>query len=330
VRVVANVALVAAGLVAATAVLAGAWVADPARPPLVGSGTNASAAGVSADPLSSAAWSLSALHLPEAWRLVAGHGAPIVVAVVDTGVDRQQPDLRGAVLQWYDGSGTSDGGDVNGHGTLTAGVIAARANNHIGTAGACPWCLLLPVKVLGPDGKGETSVIAAGIRWAADQGARVINMSFVLDARDQEVTDAVLYAHARGAVLVAAAGNTGGSVPSYPASDPFVIGVAAAQRDGSLYPWSDRGSWVEISAPGCSPSTAPGSTYRTYCGTSSATAAAAGVIALALSAVPGATNVEIERALRRSVTPRAGADVSLGSLNALALVEAISSSLRVR
>ena len=286
--------------------------------------------GIPTDPLWSQAWSLRALHLPDVWRQVAGRPATVVVAVVDTGVDGRQPDLRGALVQWYDATGAGALGDVNGHGTLAAGIIAARSNNGIGGTGACPWCSVMPVRVLRADGGGATPAIAAGIRWAADQGARVINMSFVLDGRRQEITDAVAYAHARGAVLVAAAGNTGTSTRTYPAADPFVIGVAATQQDASLYDWSERGPWVEISAPGCTPSTAPDAKFTTFCGTSSASAVVSGVVALALSLVPGATNVDVEQALRRSAVPHADGGVALGALDARALVAELRASIRAR
>jgi subtilisin family serine protease len=252
------------------------------------------------------------------------------VAVVDTGVDSEEPDLRGAIGQWYDGTGAGVVDDVNGHGTLAAGIIAARANNGIGGVGACPWCSVLPVKVLGSDGVGETPVIAAGIRWAADHGARVINMSFVLNDRQPEITDAVAYAHDRGAVVVAAAGNTGTTALTYPAADPFVIGVAASQPDGSLYGWSDRGAWVEISAPGCTPAKAPGAKPTMFCGTSSASAVVSGVVALALSVVPGATGADVEQALRRSAVPSAREEVALGSLDARALVAELRAVVQER
>lgn len=286
--------------------------------------------GIPTDPLWEQAWSLRALHLPDVWRQLGGQGAPIVVAVVDTGVDAGQPDLQGALVQGYDATGTGDAGDANGHGTLTAGVIAARSNNGVGVAGVCPQCVVMPVKVLGADGRGTTPAIAEGIRWAVDHGAAVINMSFVIDGRTDEIADAVSYAHAHGVVLVAAAGNAGASAPTYPSAEPFVIGVAATQPDASLYEWSDRGPWVRISAPGCSPSTALGSEYAIFCGTSSASAVVSGVVALALSAVPAATTAEVDRALESSAVPLAGGGVALGSLDAQALVAALGASVRQR
>lgn len=277
------------------------------------------------DPLWSQAWSLRALKLPDAWPASRG-AAGTVVAVVDTGVDPAHDDLDGALVPGYDTLGTDVGtADQNGHGTAVAGVIAARSDNRLGVTSVCGACSLMPVKVIGADGVGDSAHIAAGIVWAADHGARVINLSIVLDSPQQSVEEAVRYAHERGVVLVAAAGNGGGTTPTYPAAYPDVIGVAASQEDGSLYPWSQHGPWVDVAAPGCTPSTARGGGYTMFCGTSSASAATSGTIALALSAVPTATNADIEQAIVETARPLPGEGVADGALDASALVDTLRS-----
>lgn len=292
-------------------------------PPRRASRTLASAVLSPSDPLWSDAWSLRALHIPAVWNQDSGGPAP-VVAVVDTGVDSGQPDLQGALVPGYatldDGTGTADG---NGHGTFVSGIIAARSDNGLGVTSVCWTCVVMPVKTMSAAGVGTSSTIAAGIRWAADNGARVINMSFVLSGPQQDVADALAYAHDRGVVLVAAAGNAGGTEETFPAAYPNVIGVAASQADGSIYPWSQHGSWVDVAAPGCSPSTAPNGAYAMFCGTSAATAIVSGVVGLALAAVPGATNVDVERALTGTAVPVPGASVAFGEVDAQALVAAL-------
>ena len=275
------------------------------------------------DPFWSQAWSLRALKLPGVWPTAWGDPAT-VVAVVDTGVDPAHTDLAGALVPGYDTLSTGVGtADENGHGTAVAGVIAARSDNRIGVTGVCGSCSVMPVKVIGANGVGDSGHIAAGIVWAADHGARVINLSVVLDSPQQTVEDAVRYAHDRGVVVVAAAGNGGGSSPTYPAAYPGVISVAASQEDGTLYPWSQRGSWVDVAAPGCTPSTARGGDYAMFCGTSSASAAASGAVALALSAVPSATNADVERAITQTAQPLGGGGVASGTIDATSLVDTL-------
>ena len=179
------------------------------------------------DPFWSQAWSLRALRLPDVWPSASG-GPSTVVAVIDTGVDPAQPDLDGALVPGYDTLATGTGtADENGHGTAVAGIIAARSDNRVGVTSVCGSCSVMPVKVISASGFGDAAHIATGIVWAADHGARVINLSVVLDGPQQTVEDAVRYAHDRGVVVVAAAGNGGGIDPTYPAAYPEVISVAA-------------------------------------------------------------------------------------------------------
>ena len=233
------------------------------------------------DPLWRDSWSLTKVHAPAAWKVTRG-AAEVVVAVLDTGVDRSHPDLQGALVEGWDAvNEDADANDDHGHGTLVAGVVAARSNNGIGGVGACSRCSVMPVKVIGADGSGSAADIAEGIVWAADHGARVINMSFVMTGRDEGVASALEYARSKGVLIVAAAGNSGSADVTFPAGEPGVVSVTGTDAADGRYAWASYGSWVTLAAPGCSPSTQAGGGYADFCGTSSAAAFASGIAALA-------------------------------------------------
>ena len=142
------------------------------------------------DPLWSSSWSLTRTNVPAAWNLTPGV-AETVVAVLDTGVDLTHPDLQGAVVPGYDAVNRDDDPtDDHGHGTMVAGVVAARANNALGGAGVCAGCSVMPVKVIAGNGSGTAADIADGIRWATEHGADIVNMSFALSGPDDGVAQA--------------------------------------------------------------------------------------------------------------------------------------------
>ena len=251
---------------------------------------------------------------PRAWDITRGSSA-VVVAVLDTGVDSSHPDLAEAVVPGYDFvNRDADPADDEGHGTAVAGVIAARGNNGEGVAGACWACRVMPVKVLDATGSGSTSTVAAGIVWAADRGASVINLSLGSPGNTAALSDAVAYAVRKGVLVVAAAGNNGAATPFYPAAEPGVLGVAATDLEDHLYSWSNRGAWVRIAAPGCTPTAVPGG-YGNLCGTSAAAPLVGGLAALARTANPDGSAVEIERTLEETVV-RIQADVRSGRIDA--------------
>ena len=247
-------------------------------------------------------WGVKRAGFPTAWATTRG-SAKTIVAVVDTGIETSHPDLRAALLpgrDFVDGDRTPS--DEHGHGTAVAGVLAARTNNHAGIAGVCWNCRVLPVRVLHRDGSGNSATLADGIIWAVDRGADIINLSLGGDTTTIAEDGALAYAARHDVVLVAAAGNEGSRTREYPAADRRVIAVAASDPSDRLYPWSNRGEWVDISAPGCNTSPWRGGNYATFCGTSSATPLVAGLAALIRSVRPRATAAEIVDSVRRSAS----------------------------
>lgn len=257
---------------------------------------------------------LRVVGFPKAWDVTRG-SSRVVVAVIDTGVDARQPDLGGALVPGYDFvNSDSDPADDVGHGTAVAGIIAARANNHEGAAGICWRCSVMPIKALDSTGSGDDTTIAAGIVWAVDHGARVINLSLGGPGASQQLTDAIGYAVRKNAIVVAAAGNSGTTTPFFPAGDPRVLSVAATTVADRRYSWSNFGSWVSVAAPGCNVAPLLGG-YGPFCGTSSAAPLVTGLVALELSVAPGADAEQIHSALVRAVVPLPGV-VQYGRIDA--------------
>ncbi len=268
------------------------------------------------DPGYPAEWGVVKSRVNQAWSATRG-SSRVVIAVVDTGVTATA-DLTGRVLPGHDFvNGDDDAGDDNGHGTMAAEVIAAAANNRLGIAGVCGACRILPVKVLGKDGSGAYSNIADGIRYAADQGANVINLSLGGSDDSQMLRDAVSYATGKGSLVIAAAGNDGSAAPHFPAAIESVLAVGGVTSTDARYSWSNYGSWVDVTAPGCNPSQALNGVVMPYCGTSSATPFTAGVAGLLASTDPAPSADTIRAALVASRVAPAGRIDALNALNAL-------------
>ena len=158
----------------------------------------------------------------------------------------------------------------------------------------------MPVKVIGANGAGSAADIAEGIVWAADHGARVINMSFALSGSDDGIAQAIAYAQARGVLVVAAAAGT--ADVTFPAAYPGVISVSATDPSDSRYPWSSYGGWVNLAAPGCSIATGAGGSYADFCGTSSATALVSGLAGLMRSYAPSLTSEAVGQTSPRTLS----------------------------
>ena len=203
-------------------------------------------------------WHMKTVHAPEAWDYSRGKG--VTVAVIDTGIayaDYQNKfkaveDLEGASLApgWDFVHDRKEALDDNGHGTHVAGTIAQVTDNGVGVTGLAPEATLMPLKVLSAQGAGNSADIADAIRWAADHGANVINMSLGGGAYSVVMASAVKYAENKGVVIVAAAGNNGTGHVSYPAAYKGVIAVSATRFDDQLAPYSSWGKQISIAAPG--------------------------------------------------------------------------------
>ena len=280
--------------------------------------TGGAQAVVPSDPLATS-WAYGAANLPAAWDVTTGSDA-VVVAVVDSGVQASHPDLAGAVVAGYDFVDLdTDAGDVNGHGTAVAGIAAARANNGLGAAGACWSCRILPLRVLGPEGFARLSTIALAVDYAVEHGAAVVNVSLYGENRNGALEAAIRRARASGVPVVAAAGNEGNATSQYPAAYADAIGVGATDESGALAVYSSRGDWVELAAPGCTPTTQLGGGYGAGCGTSGAAPLVAGIVGLLRARSPLATVTQLEAALAQSASPLAG--VRFGRVDAFAALQ---------
>ena len=201
------------------------------------------------DPEYSQQWNLRSINVESAWDDTKGSG--ITVAVIDTGIS-PVPDLKDTTfVKGYDFvNDRIEADDDAGHGTHVAGTIAQSTNNNYGVAGIAYEASLMPLKVLGASGGGTVADIAEAIRFAADNGADVINMSLGGAGESQLMEEAIDYAYRKGVFLVAAAGNSNQNAASYPARYPHVVGVAALDSVGVKAPYSNFGAGVDISAPG--------------------------------------------------------------------------------
>lgn len=248
-------------------------------------------------------WGMTKIQAPEAWDLATG-SAKVKIAILDTGIDNNHEDLAGLTMKvdgWvnFTTSGTSD--DLYGHGTHVAGIAAAATNNSLGVAGLGFNTHLLSVKVLNDSGSGSYSWIANGIKWAADNGAKVINLSLGGSSRSTTLESAINYAWNKGVVLTCAAGNSGNKSPTYPAYYVNCLAVAATDENDKKASFSSYGSWVDVAAPGVNIfSTFPNHSYKlgkslNYdygSGTSMATPHVAGLAGLLFGADPSLTASE--------------------------------------
>ncbi len=206
-------------------------------------------AGFPNDPKFKYQWHLDQIHTKEAWKRAQGQG--VIVAVIDTGV-APVPDLaQTELVSGYNFvTHTDNAVDDHGHGTHVAGTIAQSTNNGLGVAGIAFKAKIMPIKVLSARGSGSVSGIAEGIRFAADHGAKVINMSLGGPLASSVLQKAVTYAHDKGVVVVCAAGNDGKGKVSYPAAYKHAIAVAATQFDETTTFYSNWGKEIDIAAPG--------------------------------------------------------------------------------
>ena len=248
------------------------------------------------DPLFKDEWWLKKVEAEKAWDL--SKGSPnVVVALIDTGVSLH-PDLAANVIGRYNfvGGGLDD---VLGHGTEIAGIVSAVTNNNLGIASIGYNVKIISLKVVAKKtGGASDSDIIKAINTAVEKKADIINMSLGGGKEGQALKEAIDYAWSKGVFIVASAGNTKSSKPTYPASYDHVFSVAATSEDDSKASFSTYGGWVDIAAPGVNIlSTNNSGSYESHSGTSPAAPIVAGVAALIKSKFPSYTNAQIEKRL---------------------------------
>jgi serine protease len=270
-------------------------------------------------------WHLRQLGMPDAWKR--GNGKGVVVAVIDTGVSKVADLAETKFVPGYNFlANNANADDDHGHGTHVAGTIAQSTNNKLGVAGVAYGASIMPLKVLSARGSGSVAGIAQAIRWAADHGANVINMSLGGPTRLGSMGSAVKYARDKGVVIVAAAGNDGRGRVGYPAAYPGVVAVAATQFDETTTFYSNWGAEIDVAAPGGNTrvdqngdgkpdgvlqhTIVPGQTSNTdylwFMGTSMASPHAAGVAALIMGAGVRKPDAVEEILLGTARKPKAG------------------------
>ena len=286
------------------------------------------ALGTPDDPGFVSQWGMVRIQAPEAWDVTTGSPS-INIAILDTGVDLDHPDLADRIVSNINFSSSATVDDVHGHGTHVAGIAAAMTNNGVGVAGLGYTATIMNVKVMGDSGAGAYSSVASGIVWAADNGADIINMSLGGSGYSATLEDAVNYAWSKGVVVVAAAGNGGSSAPFYPAYYTNCIAVAATDAYDAKTSWSNYGYWVDVAAPGVGIySTLKDNGYGYKSGTSMASPHVAGLAGLVFATVSdadgdGNVNDEVRSRIEANCDDIGVSGIGYGRINAARAVDSI-------
>jgi thermitase len=280
------------------------------------------------DPYFASEYHLAKTGATTAWNTTQGAG--MTIAILDSGVDTGHPDLAANMLAGYNFvDNNTNVADVCGHGTAVAGSAAAVSNNSQGVAGVAGQAKILPVRIASVDGSGGCtayiSTIVSGITYAADRGARIVNLSYGPLVSSASIQNAASYLKSKGGLLFVSAGNSGADLATTPTSTMVV--VSATDSGDSRTSWSNYGAAVTLAAPGAGIwTTSRGGSYGTWNGTSFSAPVAAGVGALVMAANPSLTNQAVENLLYSTATDlgAAGRDANFGygRVNAAAAVAA--------
>jgi subtilisin family serine protease len=249
------------------------------------------------DPSYSNSWALPKIEAPNAWDKANGSG--VTIAILDTGVNGSHPDLAANMVPgWNIFDNNADTSDVHGHGTSVSGAAAMVGNNGAGSAGVAWGAKIMPVRISSPDGWAYFSTIAQGVNWAADNGARVANVSYGVSG-SASVQSAANYMRSKGGVVVVAAGNSG--VDENIAAHDSMLSISATGSTDVRPSWSSYGNYVDLAAPGVS-IYAPtrGGGYANVSGTSFSAPITAGTVALMMSANAKLTPADVDAILKSS------------------------------
>ena len=242
-------------------------------------------------------WYLTKISAPTAWETTTGSSG-VTVAILDTGVDGTHPDLAEKLVPgWNIYNNNADTSDVVGHGTAVAGVVGAMSNNGLGVSSVAWGCRVMPIRIADASGSAAYSAAASGLTWAADHGARVANLSFIMSG-SSAVTSAANYFQSKGGVVTISAGN----YSTFDASpdNPAVLTVSGTTSGDVIWASSNTGNNVDLCAPYFVYTTIRGGGYSSMAGTSFSAPIVAGVAALMLSANPALTAAQVQDILRQS------------------------------
>jgi thermitase len=262
------------------------------------------------DPQFAYQWHLPRVLAPDAWDTTQGAGA--VIAVLDSGVDASHPDLAGKLVAGYNTySNNTTTSDQTGHGTEVAGAAGALTDNGEGVAGIAGAAPIMPVRVTDSRGRATSASLANGVVWAADHGARVVNLSFSNIAGDTTIRAAAEYAVNHGALVVAAAGNCGCVDPT--PENPYILSVSATDENDAVASFSSTGPFVDLSAPGNNILTTERfGLYAAVSGTSLSSPIVAGVAGLMFAAKPTLTPALATQLLEETAAGSGGYDPAFG------------------
>jgi thermitase len=222
-------------------------------------------------------WSLNTMQVPDQKQLESLKTQEVLVAILDTGIDRDHEDIQNVVKIEIDLTGESSPDDIKGHGTHVAGIIAANSSNQIGITGLAPNAKLINVKVADNNGRSQADIVARGVLWAVENGAKVINISIEFDEGYIDLEKAINYANQKGCLVIAAASNHT-IQPVFPSFYENCLAVVATDEQDCLGSLAYNADWIDIAAPGFSIySTLPNNNYGYKSGTSFATAQVSGL-----------------------------------------------------